>query len=296
MSKERSTFQKNKLVAAYLFILPFFLMFCFFLAFPVVQSFLLSFHKWIGIGPKDFVAFDNYIKLAGEDRFREALINNIILALSGIFIILPISLLFALLLAKRLQVFKGFFRVALFSPVVFSAVVIGISFQMIFTERFGLLNNILNLININGLPWINSPKYALLSLIIVLLWRYTGYNMIFFIAGLQNIPLEHYESASIDGANNWQLFRYITLPQMRHTFSFIIILSLIGSFTLFGEPYVLTGGGPQDSTLTLAILLYETAFRFNKLGFGSAVAYAIFFIILLITLIQMKVLRVHSED
>lgn len=296
MVRGRSTFQKNKMVAAYLFILPFFLMFCFFLAFPIVQSFLLSFHKWIGIGPKDFVAFDNYIKLTGDARFREALLNNIIIGLAGIFIILPISLLFALLLDKRLKLFNNFFRVALFSPVVFSAVVIGITFQMIFTERFGLLNNVLELFHISGLPWINSPKYALLSLIIVLLWRYAGYNMIFFIAGLQNIPLEYYESASIDGANSWQTFRYITLPQMRHTIAFVVILSLIGSFTLFGEPYVLTGGGPQDSTLTLAILLYETAFRFNKLGFGSAVAYAIFFIILMITLIQMKVLRVHNED
>ena len=282
----------------YLFISPFFIGFLIFWAYPVARALWLSFFQQTGIGvPPIFAGFGNYIQLWSDERFLKALFNTSYYAAGSVFIIVPLALLLAIVLSLGLR-FRHFFRLFFFVPVITSSVVVAIMFVLIFDHRYGLLNNmVLAPLGLPRLKWFLDPRLVMPSIIIIGIWKWTGINALYFIAGLQNIPRELGEAATIDGANGWQSFRYITLPLLRPVLLFVVVLAIIGSYNLFAEPYLLAGqgGGPSDSGLFMTVYLYMTGFRFLKFGYASAIGYTMVVIVLVLSLIQLKALGAFRE-
>ncbi|MFS8571905.1 MAG: sugar ABC transporter permease, partial [Clostridia bacterium] len=205
----------------------------------------------------------------------------------SVFLLSPLALLLALALNAKWLKLKGLFRVAFFVPVITSEVVVALMFALVFDQDFGLLNAGLRAIGLSAIPWLRSPAWAMPSIILLGVWIWLGLNALYFLAGLQNIDQEYYEAAAIDGANQFQLFRYITIPLLKPVILFVVIQAIVGSYQLFTQPWVLTGGGPQDATLTITMYLYLQAFRFFNMGYASAIGYALVVIILTLSLIQL---------
>ncbi|MCU1350567.1 MAG: sugar transporter permease [Acidobacteria bacterium] len=282
--------------AALLFLAaPMFLVFAFFMA-PVLAGFALSLTDFdlYAIGDLHnlrFVAFRNYRDLLASDIFWTAFGNTLYFALVGGPLTVVVSLAAALLVNARLARWKAFFRTVYFAPVVTSLVAVSIVFKYLYHPRFGVLNRALGAIGIAPIDWLGDPKLAMLSIILLAVWRGFGYTMIIFIAGLQNIPEELYEASRIDGAGVWRQFRHVTLPMLGPTFLFVGVVTAIGQLQIFGEPYVMTRGGPLNKTLTVVMLMYEQGFRWWRMGYAAAVAFILFLVIGAATLIQMRLQR-----
>lgn len=274
-------------LAPYLFVAPFFVLFAIFLAYPVVYSFVLSFYDARGLGARTFIGLENYKELFIDPRFRQAVFNTTYYAAGSVFILSPLALLLALALNTKWLKLKGLFRIAFFVPVITSEVVIAVMFTLVFDQDYGLLNAMFRSVGLSPIPWLRSPAWAMPSIILLGIWIWLGLNALYFLAGLQNIDQEYYEAASIDGANRYQLFRYITVPLLKPVILFVVIQAIVGSYQLFTQPWVLTGGGPQDATLTVTMYLYLQAFRFFNMGYASAIGYALVVIILTLSLIQL---------
>lgn len=274
-------------LAPYLFVAPFFVLFAIFLAYPVVYSFVLSFYDARGLGARTFIGLENYKELFIDPRFRKAVFNTTYYAAGSVFILSPLALLLALALNTKWLKLKGLFRIAFFVPVITSEVVIAVMFTLVFDQDYGLLNAMFRSVGLSPIPWLRSPAWAMPSIILLGIWIWLGLNALYFLAGLQNIDQEYYEAASIDGANRYQLFRYITVPLLKPVILFVVIQAIVGSYQLFTQPWVLTGGGPQDATLTVTMYLYLQAFRFFNMGYASAIGYALVVIILTLSLIQL---------
>jgi len=286
-------------VAPYVFISPFFIGYAVFSAYPVLHAFYLSFFKQTGIGTrKAFIALGNYGKLFQDDRFLHSVLVTTYYAAGSVFVIVPLALLLALVLSAKFLKLKGFFRLLFFVPLLTSSVVVAIIFSLVFNERYGLLNNwLLAPLGLSPVRWLLDPRWVMPSIIFVGIWRWTGINSLYFLAGLQGIPDELKEAAVIDGASRWQVFRHITLPLLRPVTLFVVVLAIIGSYNLFGEPYVLLGQetGPSDSGLFMTIYLYLTGFRFLNFGYAAAIAYAMMVIILVWSLLQLRLFGVFRE-
>jgi len=181
------------------------------------------------------------------------------------------------------------FRTAYFAPVVTTLVAVAVVWRFVYHPRFGLLNYALSFLGIGQIDWLGDPAWAMPAIILMAVWKNFGYNMVIFIAGLQNIPDELYEAANIDGAGKWQQFRSVTLPMLAPTTLFITIITMIGYIQLFAEPYVMTQGGPLNSTLSIVLLMYQHGFRWWNMGYSAAVAFVLFAIILLASLVQTQV-------
>jgi len=280
----------SKKSAPYVFISPFFIMFIVLMIVPMFYGFWISLHKVQYIGNMSFVGFKNYLKLFTDPTFFQSL------KVTGIFTVLHGSTHFIMALAAALILnskIKGrtFFRTTFFLPVTTSLVVAALIWMMILDGDIGLLNVLLSKLGFNGnYRWLESTRLALPSIVLVANWRWFGYQMIILLAGLQNIPEVLYEAAKIDGANAYQRLRYITLPQLYPVMFYCIVVIVIGALKLFSEPFVLTQGGPADSTMSMALYLYTNAFRYFKIGFASALGYVLALIIMVITFIQVKVL------
>jgi multiple sugar transport system permease protein len=284
---------RNEARAAFLFLFgPLFLLAAFFFA-PVVAGFALSLTDFdiysIGnIHNLRFIGLHNYSELLASSIFWKAFGNTLYFSLVGGPLTVIVSLGAALLVNARLTRFKPLFRTVYFAPVVTSLVAVSIVFLYLYHPRFGMLNRVLGVLHIAPVDWLGNPKTAMLSIILFAVWRGFGYTMIIFIAGLQNIPEDLYEAARIDGANAWRQFRHITLPMLGPTFLFVGIVTAIGQLQIFGEPYVMTRGGPLNATLTAVMLMYEQGFRWWRMGYAAAVAFILFLIIGVATLIQMR--------
>lgn len=287
---------RNKNIVPYIFIAPFLIMFVLLMLWPILYSLYLSFHEWGGIGEVDFVGFMNYLRLFRDPLYLRSVFNTFYYVIGSVGLQIPIGLAIALALNSKLLKLKEFFRVILFSPVVVSTVAITITFSLIYDADYGLLNWLLSLINIEGVAWLGDPSWAMPAIILLAVWRYTGLTVVYFLAGLQSIPEELYDSAKVDGANMWQRFRYVTLPGLRHTMAFVTIVSIINSFKIFVEPYILTGGGPARSTETIALNLYRVGFRFGEFGYASAIGYSLVLIVLVFSLLQFRFFRIYEED
>jgi arabinosaccharide transport system permease protein len=214
-------------------------------------------------------------------------------------VIVPAALGLALALFIRNLRGREFFRLFFFSPYITSGVVVAIIFSLVFNTEYGLINNyILVPLGLEKVRWLQDPVFVMPSIIVLGLWRYVGINALYFMAGLQNIPVEVREAALIDGATRWQLFRYVTLPLLRPVLIFVMTFAIIGSYNLFGEPAVLVGveGGPSNSGLFMTMYLYLNGFRFLKFGYASAIGYALALIIIVLTLVQLRLLGVFRED
>ncbi|WP_392388593.1 carbohydrate ABC transporter permease [Gracilibacillus timonensis] len=276
--------------APYIFVAPAVLLFLAFMVYPIISSFILSFQTRTG-GAYTFSGLDNYIRLFNDPLFYKAMGNTFIILLVQVPIMLFLAVVLAVFLNSALLSMRGFYRVAFFTPAVTSLVAASIIFVLLLNTDYGLINYLLTSMGMERIGWLTDATWAKISLIIVTTWRWTGYNMVIILAGLQGIPHSLYESASIDGASNIRKFFTITLPQLKPVLLFTFILSTIGTFQLFDEPYNLTNGGPNNATLTITYYLYNQGFEYFDFGYASAIAYIIVLFIAILSWLQFKVAR-----
>jgi len=270
---------------------PSLLVIAFFVVFPIIFSLYLSFHEWAILTPdKPFVGLDNFERMFSTPEFWQALKNTFLYTVGVVPFGAAASLALALLL-NRTILGSGFFRTAFFLPVITSTIAIAVVWLWVYDDNIGLLNLILRGLGFQPVRWLTSSKTALLSMIIMNVWRNAGYHMVIFLAGLQSIPESLYEAATIDGVNTFQRFRYITWPLLVPTTVFVLITNTIFTFQVFGPIYVMTGGGPARSTSVIVYYLYQRAFEFQEMGYASAVAWSIFIILIGLTLFQLWLSR-----
>lgn len=267
---------------------------------PVIAAFVLSFtdfdiYALASFDNARFVGIRNYLQLVQDPMFWVALKNTVYFLLVGGPLSIAVSLGAALLVHSRLARWKPLFRFVYFAPVVTTLVAVAIVWRFIYHPRFGLLNYALSLFGVGPIDWLGDPAWAMPAIILLAVWKNFGYNMIIFIAGLQNIPESLYEAASIDGADGWQRFWRITVPMLAPTTVFITIITMIGYFQLFAEPYVMTQGGPMKSTLSIVLLMYEQGFKWWNMGYAAALAFVLFAIILTGSLLQSRLQRRVGE-
>lgn len=275
----------------YLFLLPFYVAFAAFWIVPIVASFAFSFTSWSGLTQAEFVGFANYRQLLGDRTFWTAMTNTFLYVFIYNLIMLPLATVIALVLDSGFKRVAPAFRTAYFIPVTVSLVVVALVFDLLFNREFGPVNDILGMLGINANPnWLNSSTYAPWTIIIMRVWRATGYYAAFIFAGLQSIPRDLIEAARIDGANELRLVWHVILPLLRPIMLFVLVMSSIWSFQLFDEPWILFQGGPGNSTLTVLQYLYQNTFLFSKIGYGAAVSYVLTIVIIGFSLIQFRVL------
>ncbi len=264
-----------------------------FFALPVLAAFILSLTDFDIYAIADasnvrFVGFDNYVELGRNPLFWAALRNTFYFVLVGGPLSVVVSLGAALLVNARLARWKSFFRTAYFAPVVTTLVAVALVWRYLYHPTYGPINYILGKVGIGPIDWLGDPAWAMPAIIILAVWKNFGYNMLIFIAGLQNIPDDLYDAADLDGANWWHRFRHVTLPMLGPTFLFVGVVTMIGYFQLFAEPYVMTQGGPLKSTLSVVLLMYEEGFRWWRIGNAAAIAFVLFVIMLALTLLQFR--------
>jgi multiple sugar transport system permease protein len=296
-SRVRETFrQMRKNWTAYLFLAPGLIHFLIFTLFAVSFALYISFHKWNIIQPdKPFVGFDNYIRLFQDPRFIRA-VTNTLTFMVGVPFGLGTGLAVALLLNTKVRG-QAIYRTLFYIPVVTPLVVSSIIWKWVYQGDYGLLNYYLLKLGLieHKIVWLADPDLALPALIIMMIWGGTGGTMVIYLAGLQSIPEEMYDSAKVDGANAWQRLFYITIPLLRPTTFFLLITSIIGTFQIFTEVYIMTNGGPLNRTTTIGYYLYVNAFRELDMGYATAMAFVLFAMIFVFTLIQWKYTRGDVE-
>ena len=275
-------------IAGWTFAAPALLVITLFFFLPVVAALALSvtdfdIYALADIDNLRFVAFDNYIGLLHNPLFWKTLVNTLYFVVVGVPLSIAVSLGSALLLQSKLGRFKGFFRTAFFAPVVTTVVAVAVIWRYLFHTRYGLVNWGLSLVGIDPVDWLGDPHWAMPTIILFAVWKNFGYNMIIFLAGLQSIPEDLYEAARIDGAGAWKQFRHVTLPMLGPVLLLVGILTMSGYFQLFAEPYVMTQGGPLESTKSVLYLMYEEGFKWWNLGNASAVAFLLFVLMTVVT-------------
>ncbi|MBI5464779.1 MAG: sugar ABC transporter permease, partial [Ignavibacteriales bacterium] len=238
-----------------------------------------------------FVGLENYARVLDTPLFWTALKNTFYFVLVGGPLSVAVSLGAALMVNSKFAKFKPLFRTVYFLPVVTSLVAVAVVWRYLYHPAHGLLNYALSWFGIAPIDWLGNPTVAMPAIIVLAVWKNFGYNMLIFIAGLQNIPDDLYEAAHLDGAGGWRRFVEITLPMLAPTTVFVVMITLIGYFQLFAEPYVMTQGGPLNTTTSIVLLMYEQGFRWWNMGFAAAIAFVLFAVILVFTLLQMAVQR-----
>ncbi|PEM81658.1 lactose ABC transporter permease [Bacillus toyonensis] len=278
---------KKNIAFPYFFIAPAVLLFAIFTVFPVVSSFILSFQQSVD-GEYVFSGLSNYMRLLGDEIFLKALENTFLILIIQVPIMILLALILASALNNQMLKLKGFFRTSFFMPAVTSLVAYAVVFSTMLQDD-GIFNSFLSIVGIDAIPWLSHPFWAKVSIILAMTWRWTGYNMVIFLAALQNVSEEIYEAASLDGAGKWQKFFYITVPQLKPVILFSMILSTIGTLQLFDEPLNLTKGGPADSTMTLGLYIYQNGFQYFDFGYASAIAYVVVILVAILSFLQFKV-------
>jgi multiple sugar transport system permease protein len=282
--------------AAWLFVSPALFVIGVFFLLPVAAALALSFtdfdlYALADIRNLRFVGFDNYTRLLTTPLLWKALGNTAWFVLLGVPLSLAASLGTALLVNSGLARLPGVFRTAFFAPVVTTLVAVALVWRYIFHTRYGLLNYALGGLGLDPVDWLGDPHWSIPAIVILAVWKNFGYNMIIFVAALQAIPGDLYEASRLDGASKLQELRHITLPMLRPTFALVTVLTVAGYFQLFAEPYVMTRGGPLQSTVSVLYFMYEEGFKWWNLGSASAVAFILFAIILVATILPLRLLR-----
>lgn len=277
--------------AGYYFLAPALLLIGIFFFLPVVAALVLSLTDFDIYAVADldnarFVGLGNFARLFQHPDFWKALRNTLYFAVVGGPLTIAISLATALLLNNKLVRWRGVFRTAFFTPFVTTLVAVAIVWRYLYHPQYGLFNYALGMIGISPIDWLGDPRWAMPAIILMAAWKNFGYNMLIFIAGLQSIPEDLYEAAHLDGASALQRFRHITLPMLGPTLIFVAVITMIGYFQLFAEPYVMTRGGPLRSTTSIVLLMYEEGFRWWRMGYAAALAFVLFAVILIATWLQ----------
>ncbi len=283
----------NRQRAAWLFLAPALLVLGVFFLLPVLAALVLSLTDYDLYALADirnlrFVALSNYWALLQRPLFWSALGHTVYFVAVGVPLSMAVSLGSAMLLNSPLARAKPFFRTALFAPVVTTVVAVAVIWRYLFNTKYGMANFVLGHLGIHPIDWLGDPHWAMPTIIAFAVWKNFGYNMIIFLAGLQAIPLDLYEAARIDGASAWRQFRHITLPMLAPTMLMVSILTVSGYFQLFAEPYVMTEGGPLQSTTSVLYLMYDEGFKWWNLGSASAVAFLLFIIMFAVTALMLK--------
>ncbi len=271
----------------YLLVSPYIIHFAVFVAFPVVFSIVLTFHSWNIISPMQYTGLANYKRLFSDAVFWKSMLNTLVFLVIHI----PLQIIVALTLAEVLNQnikFKAFFRGAFFLPVIVSGVVVTILWQQLYGFDTGLLNRMLVKIGLGKVGWLNDPAWAMPSIAVMATWKNVGLYVVLFLVGLQTVPPQYYEAADLEGATHLQKFFKITLPLINPTILMVVILSTIGGFSLFIEPYVMTGGGPLNSTISAVLYIYKQGFFYYHMGYAATLGLFFALIILGVIIIQKK--------
>lgn len=279
--------------AAWWFVTPALLVIGVFFVVPILAAFVISltdFDIYAVADPKNlrFVGLRNYVRVLGAPLFWQALGNTAYFVVVGVPLSIVVSLGAALLLNARLTRWRPLFRTALFAPVVTTLVAVAVIWRYLLHTRYGFFNYALSSIGIDPIDWLGNPRWAMPAIILLAVWKNFGYNMIILLAGLQTIPDELYEAARIDGASMWRQFRHVTIPMLAAILVMVSILTIAGYFQLFAEPYVMTQGGPLQSTVSVLYLMYEEGFKWWNLGSASAVAFLLALLIFGVTALQLR--------
>ena len=291
--KNFSEITNNEKYAGLIFILPAMLGILIFIVIPIICSFGLSFAKWDLLNPIQFVGFANYRQIFSEELFYKILVNTIVFAISTSVFGVIIPLILAAILNTKIRG-SEFYKTAYFLPFITPMIVIGIVWEWIFDPNIGVLNHILH-IHVN---WLYDVHFAMPALIIISVWKLIGYNMVIFLSALSGISQSLFEASQIDGATPFQTFKNVTVPLLSPTIFFVVIITAISSFQVFDLIYLMTEGGPLDSTNVLVYAIYKNAFEYFNVGKASAIAYVLFTIILVLTLIQWNLRKklVYNEN
>ena len=296
MKKQKNKKPKLSLLArreektAWLFMAPAMLLLLLFVFIPMVNAIWISLHSWDLLNEMEWVGVKNYVTLFQDEDWFAALKRTFLYTACYVPALYVMSLLLALLV-KHIGKGVGIFRTGYFMPIILSAVVTGIIWKMMYNDRSGIINKVLEALFQVRIPWLSSMEWAMIAVLIVNVWQQMGYYMVVFLAGLQDIPSTYYEAAKIDGANSWQIFWKITLPNLKNTSLFVIVMTLIGSFQAYDQIAMLTDGGPAGSTTLSVQYIYETAFGNYNMGYAAALALNLFVIILAFSLLQFKLIR-----
>lgn len=274
----------------YLFVTPYALHFAIFIGFPLVFSLVLLFHRWDIIAPMVWVGGDNFARLVHDHLFWQAMLNTASFLLLHIPLQIVVALFLALQLNQRFKL-RGFFRAAFFLPVVVSGVVVAILWDQLYAQDSGVLNALLAQIGLPKVGWLTDPNLAMPAIALMATWKNVGLYIVLFLVGLQSVPPQLYEAAELDGAGAWQKFRRVTLPLLNPTIFMIVILSTIGGFSLFIEPYVMTGGGPMNRTLSAMLYIYKQGFFFYHMGYAATLGFAFAMIVLMVVLLQQRLVE-----
>lgn len=281
--------KKRRDLTPFFFILPFMVFFVTFILIPLIHGLILSFQEWSLLGDPIFVGLDNYIDLLSIRRFKAAVENTLKFAVQSVPLLLIVPLLLALLLNKTF-VGQRLAQNAIISPFLIPSSSVLLLWIWMLDTQTGMINQAFKALGLPGQAWLSRQGSAMGVIVFVTLWWTAGYNIILYLSSLQDLPQELYEAAAVDGANGWDQFWHLTLPLLRNRMLFITTLQIIGSFKLFDQVYILTGGGPAGSTRTLAFYLYETGFRDFMFGRAAAVSWYMFIMIAIFGLLQGKLL------
>ncbi|RSD26996.1 carbohydrate ABC transporter permease [Mesobacillus subterraneus] len=286
------SFLANK--TPYFFIAPAIILLSLFSILPIFVALIISFTDLDLVGIADwssisFVGFENYKEVVSDPIFVKSIFNTLFYVVIGVPLVIVLSLAIALLINfGKARIFKAF-RVVFYMPSITNVVAVAVVWSYLYNPQLGLFNHVLNLLNLPDVPWLQDPTMAKISLILLALWRAIGLNMIIFLAALQGIPKTYYEAAQLDGANNWKQLTRITIPLLRYAIFFVSITTMIGWLQFFEEPFVMTNGGPLDSTTSVALFIYRNGFQFSNFGYAAAGSFILFIAIIIITMIQFKI-------
>lgn len=293
-----ASLKSKEMWMGYLFILPIVAGYIIFLFGPIVYAFVMSFTNWSLFGNTAYIGLDNYIYAMRDDPvFWDTVVNTVYFSAGLVPLNIVLSLLLAILLKRKIWGI-GLFRTAIFTPVVVSLVVWGIVWKFIFSTDGGLVNLLIRTFGGTEIAWLFSETWTMPTVIVVSALKGVGMNMVIFLAALHDVPKDYYEASKIDGASRWETFKSITLPMITPAVFMVTIITVIGSLKVFGQIYVMTGGGPGTSTYVMVFYIFKQAFRSYEFGYASALAFILFSIILVLTLIQWKLRKrwVHYEQ
>lgn len=292
--KTKSKIQARRNFWGYLFILPNFLGFLVFMLIPILMSLYFSFTNYDVISTIEFVGLENYIHLFQDEQFIVAILNTLWFTVLTVPVGVILSLLLAVLLNRQIRGI-AILRTLIFIPVITSMVAVSLVWSMLYEENGGLLNTLLGYLHLPSVAWLTSTEMAMVSIAVMSIWKGLGYNMTIFLAGLQGVPRDLYEAATIDGANAFQKFRKITVPMIGPTTYFVTLMALIGSLQVFDQVNIMTNGGPVNATRTIAFHLYQYGFQFYKMGYACAAAYVLFILVFIVSLIQNRSSKKWAE-
>jgi ABC transporter, permease protein len=259
---------------------------------PILASVVLAFFSWDIITPPRFVGLENFVDIAADPTIRVSFLNTIGFVVVAVTLQLAVALVLAVLVNTRMpRLLKSFFRSVLFFPLVLSAASVSIIMGYLFNENFGLVNHVLNLLGMADVPWLTSTHGAMIVVILVYVWQNFGFSFLLFLGGLSSIPKEVYEAAQVDGATGWKQFWKITFPLVSPTTLVASVMAIISALQIFDQPYVLTRGGPGDSTRTAVMVIYESAFKQLEFGRASAIGIVLTIVIMLVTAVQFRLSR-----